>query len=937
MAIEAYRGINVQTPDPTGAGGLRLQANQKILADRTYHLEFASAPTADDDAANTGGRGIARVGTRATDTATGLVWLCVDDTTGAASWVVIAGADAVADTASTTCYVGLFEAATGSIPPKTDGGLTYNAATGVLTATGFAGPLTGAVTGNVTGNATGSSGSCTGNAATATALATGRTIGGVSFDGTANIVPGTITVADTADTTCSVALFESATGDLGPKSDAGLTYNAGTGVLTATGFSGPLTGDVTGNCSGTAATVTGATQSAITLLGTQTQLNADNLRLDGNTLSSQNTNGNISLTPNGTGGVVVGGASFIDDFPTIEMVKTITETSASSHGITDSNTINSGRSYASFSTEATIVANAGLDYSAMHMAMFQANASYANAGNIATIYGFTNTFINNGGNVGTFYGARVNNPAGTGTYTNKYGFYSDVISGATTNNWQFFAAGTTGKSYIGGRLGINCDATLFPVSLTVDAMGTGGQKAVVVRNNVNDAEIFQMWSDATGDGQLYILDSAGNADAIISADSNGSTFKNPVAIAADSTPLRFGEVATDYTIQWNGSDAVHTITAGDFVFTGGNVGINTTATSGLLHVQQSIAANAGIFLDCTQAADWTRNILFRAKTDGAGAQYRNYTCWQDPEGNDEWLMGHNGAGSFILFNVDDSVHAMESHQSADGGGLKLNATGAGGVLFNSEADANTSIAGVKIYTGGLTPAEWIRMTPAEGFKILQQADSIGMRLFGYDDKVGSTFDIEIDSFGQAIQQATGTLVLSAGGSVQLQAATGASGDMYFDAGDTINFRDRDNANAIMLQIAPGSSYFIGNLGFGGETTPLAPVHILSNASHKALYLEENSGSEYWEAGINAAGDLIFYDTGVPVITCEDGTGVVELGTALKLGERSADPAEPAEGKCVIWMSDGTGKGDDGDVLIASKAGGVTKWGTLFDHSAGAAW
>jgi hypothetical protein len=42
----------------------------------------------------------------------------------------------------------------------------------MLTATGFTGPLTGAVTGN---------------ASTATALDTARTIGGVSFDGTANV------------------------------------------------------------------------------------------------------------------------------------------------------------------------------------------------------------------------------------------------------------------------------------------------------------------------------------------------------------------------------------------------------------------------------------------------------------------------------------------------------------------------------------------------------------------------------------------------------------------------------------------------------------------------------------------------------------------------------------------------------------------------------
>ena len=82
--------------------------------------------------------------------------------------------------------------------------------------------------------------------------------------------PTTITVADTTDTTCSVALFESATGDLAPKTDAGATYNAATGVLTATGFAGPLTGNVPGNASGTAATVTTAAQGAITSVGTLT-------------------------------------------------------------------------------------------------------------------------------------------------------------------------------------------------------------------------------------------------------------------------------------------------------------------------------------------------------------------------------------------------------------------------------------------------------------------------------------------------------------------------------------------------------------------------------------------------------------------------------------------------------------------------------------------
>ena len=89
--------------------------------------------------------------------------------------------------------------------------------------------------------------------------------------------PTTITVADTTDTTCSVALFESATGDLAPKTDGGATYNAGTGVLTATGFAGPLTGAVTGNAdtATTAGTVTTAAQGAITSVGTLSTLVVD--------------------------------------------------------------------------------------------------------------------------------------------------------------------------------------------------------------------------------------------------------------------------------------------------------------------------------------------------------------------------------------------------------------------------------------------------------------------------------------------------------------------------------------------------------------------------------------------------------------------------------------------------------------------------------------
>jgi hypothetical protein len=54
---------------------------------------------------------------------------------------------------------------------------------------------------------------------------------------------------------------------------------------------------------------------------------------------------------------------------------------------------------------------------------------------------------------------------------------------------------------------------------------------------------------------------------------------------------------------------------------------------------------------------------------------------------------------------------------------------------------------------------------------------------------------------------------------------------------------------------------------------------------------------------------------------------------IGLTEKSSDPADPAEGKSVIWQSDGTETGDDGDILIKITAGGVTKTTTLVDFSA----
>ena len=83
-------------------------------------------------------------------------------------------------------------------------------------------------------------------------------------------------------------------------------------------------------------------------------------------------------------------------------------------------------------------------------------------------------------------------------------------------------------------------------------------------------------------------------------------------------------------------------------------------------------------------------------------------------------------------------------------------------------------------------------------------------------------------------------------------------------------------------------------------------------------------------GMFAAGSV---DTAVLVSTSADENKIVRLNSSgelpepivpqmspLRLDVLKVDPVDPAEGSAVIWVSDGTGSGDDGDGMVKSSAG-----------------
>jgi hypothetical protein len=61
----------------------------------------------------------------------------------------------------------------------------------------------------------------------------------------------------------------------------------------------------------------------------------------------------------------------------------------------------------------------------------------------------------------------------------------------------------------------------------------------------------------------------------------------------------------------------------------------------------------------------------------------------------------------------------------------------------------------------------------------------------------------------------------------------------------------------------------------------ATVGIKCDTNHKGIILQENSGAEQWSMGVNADGDLNFYDSAVtdPLVTFQDNSGNVGIGTS----------------------------------------------------------
>jgi len=119
-------------------------------------------------------------------------------------------------------------------------------------------------------------------------------------------VPTLITVADSSDSTSFPAFFEDATGDLGPKTDSQLIYNATSGQLGATSFISTALTENDVLIAGTSGLIEDS-GGALTWVGSTLlvtgDLDVDNININLNTISQTSTDTDLVIQGNGTGSI----------------------------------------------------------------------------------------------------------------------------------------------------------------------------------------------------------------------------------------------------------------------------------------------------------------------------------------------------------------------------------------------------------------------------------------------------------------------------------------------------------------------------------------------------------------------------------------------------------------------------------------------------------
>jgi hypothetical protein len=360
---------------------------------------------------------------------------------------------------------------------------------------------------------------------------------------------------------------------------------------------------------------------------------------------------------------------------------------------------------------------------------------------------------------------------------------------------------------------------------------------------------------------------------------------------------------------------------GIFVEDGGQVGIGTTEPSAPLHV---VGSNPSVMTVERDGVD--SDIIY-------GTQRLKVT--KDSNMSD-------GFGGVFLFAIEDDAGGddiayigAERDGADDSGKLIFNVSKNGAFGYGMVIDKDGNV--------GIGTTE-----PGNKLDIVTDTTTNSALHIGEADNEGGYFTSTTDNqllISSGSEYSSGSWYARSTESSQISLT---NGEIYFKTDDSLT--DGNTFSPSQRMVIDTS----GNVGIG-TTEPDYKFHIKSPSTNtRVLFIEQSSADQQlFKVVENLDGDgaLSIYDTNetenIRIASDSDswlnggnvGIGTTEPDTRLDVNgavtrrELSADPSDPDEGSHVIWQSDGTGSGNDGDIMMKITAGGNTKTTTLVDFSA----
>lgn len=463
--------------------------------------------------------------------------------------------------ATVNANVGAFTNANITVNAK---GQITAAANGSVASSAFSAITSGTNTAAAMVVGSGASLATTGTGTIVATTITSRTIGGVAYDGSANIVPQTIqTVNDAADTSCFL-MFGNASGTVSqqPKTNTGLLYDATTNNVTATTFTGALSGNSTTATTATNATnvaITNDTATATACFPTWVTANTGNLplKVTSTKLSFVPSTGATTITSASSAALTIGLAGAAN--PALQ-VDASTASSATGVAI---------KSFAAGATATITALSTGTDEGLVVTAKGTANTDLGNGtGGIRSMGAFT---VVNGGTVAT-----INQFQSTYTITSRSTLtpfvYTVPAGGAGAVAVPMvdysFAGGTTHTG--GSAIALNYDIFLNTSTRSFGSAGTHTDMAGIYLPGPLIAGNFNTTTNSSG---LLIDTRSVVSGSGVVTNGYGATIKAPTGATNNFAAQMVGD------LQMNGNNIVNAKYQGAVLASAFNATSNTTPTN----------------------------------------------------------------------------------------------------------------------------------------------------------------------------------------------------------------------------------------------------------------------------------------------------------------------------------------------------------------------